>query len=130
MIYMAIESVLFIIMVLVIDSRKNNPSRQASVALKESKLSKRELEAEQRKVSQEDSDVHRERLRVYEGRAKHDRIILDSLRKAYLTENSKDKKVALKSLSLGIPEGECFGYLGVNGAGMSSIFIFLFKLLL
>ena len=33
---------------------------------------------------------------------------------------SKGAKVAVKSTSLGIPRGECFGLLGINGAGKSS----------
>ena len=33
---------------------------------------------------------------------------------------SKGAKVAVKSTSLGIPKGECFGLLGINGAGKSS----------
>lgn len=40
------------------------------------------------------------------------------LRKVYPT--SKGAKVAVKSTSLGIPRGECFGLLGTNGAGKSS----------
>ncbi len=41
-----------------------------------------------------------------------------SLRKVYPT--SSGAKVAVKSTSLGIPRGECFGLLGINGAGKSS----------
>lgn len=41
-----------------------------------------------------------------------------SLRKVYPL--SKGAKVAVKSTSLGIPRGECFGLLGINGAGKSS----------
>lgn len=41
-----------------------------------------------------------------------------SLRKVYPV--SSGAKVAVKSTSLGIPRGECFGLLGINGAGKSS----------
>ena len=34
--------------------------------------------------------------------------------------SSSGAKVAVKSTSLGIPRGECFGLLGINGAGKSS----------
>ncbi|CAN0494129.1 unnamed protein product, partial [Ectocarpus sp. 12 AP-2014] len=40
------------------------------------------------------------------------------LRKVYPVSNGA--KVAVKSTSLGIPRGECFGLLGINGAGKSS----------
>lgn len=30
-------------------------------------------------------------------------------------------KVAVKATSLGIPKGQCFGLLGINGAGKSSL---------
>uniref|UniRef100_A0AC34Q5V6 ABC transporter domain-containing protein n=2 Tax=Panagrolaimus sp. JU765 TaxID=591449 RepID=A0AC34Q5V6_9BILA len=43
-------------------------------------------------------------------------ILCRRLRKVY------DKKVAVCSLSLAIPEGECFGLLGANGAGKSTSF--------
>ena len=32
----------------------------------------------------------------------------------------KGGKVAVKSLSFGIPVGQCFGFLGINGAGKTS----------
>lgn len=43
---------------------------------------------------------------------------ISGLRKVYPT--SSGAKVAVKSTSLGIPRGECFGLLGINGAGKSS----------
>ena len=43
---------------------------------------------------------------------------MEGLRKVYPT--SSGAKVAVKSTSLGIPRGECFGLLGINGAGKSS----------
>lgn len=33
---------------------------------------------------------------------------------------SNGAKVAVKNTSLGIPKGECFGLLGINGAGKST----------
>lgn len=61
----------------------------------------------------EDADVRAERSRVARGDADHDVVKLDELRKVYSTPNGN--KVAVKSLSFGIPRGECFGFLGING---------------
>lgn len=46
------------------------------------------------------------------------RVQIEGLRKVYPV--SKGAKVAVKNTSLGIPRGECFGLLGINGAGKSS----------
>jgi ABC-type multidrug transport system ATPase subunit len=58
-----------------------------------------------------------------------DQIIMRGLRKVYNpTTFSCQKKsetsgfVAVKSLSFGVPDGECFGLLGVNGAGKTTTF--------
>lgn len=59
-----------------------------------------------------DEDVEIEMMRVQNGEANSDTIVLDNLKKQY-----PNGKVALKGLSLGIPGGECFGLLGINGAG-------------
>ena len=41
-----------------------------------------------------------------------------ALRKVYRTLGKP--KYAVKDLSLGLPRGECFGFLGINGAGKTS----------
>uniref|UniRef100_A0A8C2ELD8 P-type phospholipid transporter n=1 Tax=Cyprinus carpio TaxID=7962 RepID=A0A8C2ELD8_CYPCA len=65
----------------------------------------------------EDEDVARERDRVKSGRAVGDVLILKDLSKV-----QKRRKPAVNRLCLGIPRGECFGLLGVNGAGKTSTF--------
>ena len=73
----------------------------------------------------------------------NDRLILRSLRKVYDKNistmsklfnrcknlfkrdgklNNKHEFVAVKDLTFGVPEGECFGLLGVNGAGKTTTF--------
>lgn len=67
----------------------------------------------------EDVDVATERTRVSNGSADNDVVCLKSLRKVY--PSPIGPKVAVKSLSFGIPKGECFGFLGINGAGKVSV---------
>ncbi|CAN0360061.1 unnamed protein product, partial [Hapterophycus canaliculatus] len=65
-----------------------------------------------------DEDVRAEMERVASGGADSDVVKVEGLRKVY--PMSHGAKVAVKSTSLGIPRGECFGLLGINGAGKSS----------
>lgn len=44
---------------------------------------------------------------------------IDRVSKVY--PSSVGAKVAVKTTSLGIPKGQCFGLLGINGAGKSSL---------
>uniref|UniRef100_A0A3B1K8P2 P-type phospholipid transporter n=1 Tax=Astyanax mexicanus TaxID=7994 RepID=A0A3B1K8P2_ASTMX len=69
----------------------------------------------------EDEDVGRERDRVKNGRTQDDILTLIDLSKVY----KSGKKPAVNRLCLGIPRGECFGLLGVNGAGKTSTFLML-----
>lgn len=64
-----------------------------------------------RECTHEDVDVKTEKERVSSN--VNDLIVLKNLTKKY-----PDGKLAVNHLSLGIPSGQCFGLLGVNGAGM------------
>ncbi|XP_028299253.1 ATP-binding cassette sub-family A member 1 isoform X2 [Gouania willdenowi] len=66
----------------------------------------------------EDEDVARERERVKSGKAETDILTMKDLSKVY----KAGRKPAVDRLCLGIPRGECFGLLGVNGAGKTSTF--------
>ncbi|XP_051046373.1 glucosylceramide transporter ABCA12 [Phodopus roborovskii] len=68
----------------------------------------------------EDEDVRTERLRVESGAAEFDLVQLHHLTKTYQLIHKKI--IAVNNISLGIPAGECFGLLGVNGAGKTTIF--------
>ncbi|XP_061463687.1 glucosylceramide transporter ABCA12 isoform X2 [Rhineura floridana] len=68
----------------------------------------------------EDKDVQAERQRVTLGLTDYDMLQLQNLTKIY--HLPLRRIVAVKNVTLGIPAGECFGLLGVNGAGKTTIF--------
>ncbi|XP_052767410.1 phospholipid-transporting ATPase ABCA3-like isoform X2 [Mya arenaria] len=78
------------------------------------------IELERTGRVQEDDDVARERSRIANNHPtsllQTDKILLSELSKCY------DRNIAVNRISLGIPQGECFGLLGVNGAGKTSTF--------
>lgn len=64
-----------------------------------------------------DEDVLEEERRIKSGHGDDSSVILvKDVKKVYSTG-----KYAVKGVSLGIPIGECFGLLGINGAGKSSV---------
>lgn len=68
---------------------------------------------------QEDDDVAKERSRLANNLGaiiNSDKLVLSELTKFY------GSNLAVNGISLGIPKGECFGLLGVNGAGKTSTF--------
>ncbi|KAK2908022.1 phospholipid-transporting ATPase ABCA1 isoform X2 [Channa argus] len=75
-------------------------------------------ESEMPPLGPEDEDVARERERVKSGKAQSDILSMIDLSKVY----KAGRKPAVDRLCLGIPRGECFGLLGVNGAGKTSTF--------
>lgn len=70
----------------------------------------------------EDSDVAAERDRVMSGNADSDAVRIVNLSKVYRKGPCKSYAFkAVDQLCVGIPSGECFGLLGVNGAGKRHI---------
>jgi len=69
----------------------------------------------------QDEDVVAEEERVLSGEANRDVVRMEGLRKVFGSYAGK-KKVAVRDITLGIPRGECFGLLGINGAGKSTTF--------
>ncbi|KAF1780721.1 P-loop containing nucleoside triphosphate hydrolase [Phytophthora cactorum] len=68
---------------------------------------------------EEDDDVQWERHRVEQQEpGPNDLVFIRNLRQQYA--GKPRAKVALKDLCLSIQSGECFGYLGINGAGKST----------
>ena len=66
-------------------------------------------------TASKDEDVLAEEERVMSGQADGSNILIKDFKKMY-----PGGKYAVKGVSLGIPQGECFGLLGINGAGKSS----------
>ena len=60
--------------------------------------------------SNDDHDVFFERNRLEDKNYHKESVTIQRLRKVW-----KDGNVGVHNLTLGIPEGECFGLLGVNG---------------
>lgn len=62
----------------------------------------------------EDEDVEAEKKRIQDGDASGELIQLHGLRRVY------PQKIAVNDLWFSIPKNQCFGFLGVNGAGKST----------
>lgn len=107
LIFMAIEGVVCFIAVLVIEHIKEKRASNGKVS-ENHKLYSKGLD----KV--EDEDVEAEKKRINDGKCSEDLITLKGLRKVF------PQKVAVNDLYFSIPSNQCFGFLGVNGAGKST----------
>ncbi|XP_036162828.1 ATP-binding cassette sub-family A member 2 isoform X2 [Myotis myotis] len=73
------------------------------------------------KPVEDDVDVASERQRVLRGDADNDMVKIENLTKVYKSRRI-GSILAVDRLCLGVRPGECFGLLGVNGAGKTSTF--------
>ncbi|KAK2890893.1 hypothetical protein Q8A67_013536 [Cirrhinus molitorella] len=101
---MAVEGVVFFIITVLIQYRFFFEPKSLSAKLSP--------------IGEEDEDVARERQRIMNGAGQGDILELRQLTKVY----KRKQKPAVDRLCVGIPPGECFGLLGVNGAGKTSTF--------
>jgi len=119
-IYLALESVVYLVFAIFLDRWSANP-RMVSIGLSIKRVltcgcyGRRNRSGQGEVVLPDDEDVLKEQHRVLEGGANNDLIVLSELGKVY--DNGKR---AVDSFSLGIPRGECFGLLGVNGTCSAS----------
>ncbi|KAK1930710.1 ABC transporter A family member 2 [Phytophthora citrophthora] len=99
--YAVVEIVLFMLLVFIVETRSLSwrPEKRSEWA------------------PNEDDDVARERQKVERSfPTQNDSVFIRNLRQQY----GDGGKVALDNLCLSIAKGECFGYLGINGAGKST----------
>lgn len=115
-IFLAVESVAYITLAVYLDKWSANPRFVAGlkkfIACVTCRLCSKSKERESSMVTAlvDDDDVLAEQDRVLKGEANNDLIVLSQLTKMY-----DNGKLAVNNLSFGIPSGECFGLLGING---------------
>ena len=118
-IFLGIESFLYILITIRLDILSTKPHTYEVLRKMKHCLTCRWLFRDQthstddtETVAEDDEDVHIENERVRSGEADNDLVVLHELSKVY-----PNGKRAVDLLSLGIPSGQCFGLLGINGAG-------------
>jgi ABC-type multidrug transport system fused ATPase/permease subunit len=102
--FLAVQSVVYVVIATYIDILSTKPSV--------SRIFSRKHVATNAEEDEDDIDVRAEANRVLSGNADGDTIVLKELKKQY-----SNGKVAVNGVSIGIPGGQCFGLLGINGAG-------------
>ena len=107
-IFLTWQSIIYIVVVIVIDQLI---TRQEISNLLCNKASQRSDESLGEDV---DEEVQEESDRILSGET-YDVVVLKALKKQY-----SDGKIAVDGLSFGIPSGQCFGLIGMNGAGKTS----------
>jgi ATP-binding cassette, subfamily A (ABC1), member 3 len=119
-IFLAVQSVAYILLAIQIDKWSDNPRALLLWRRFLRLLTCRCCVSPQSRDSEDittaipdDDDVLAEQDRVLSGGANNDLISISHLTKVY-----DNGKLAVNNLSLGIPPGQCFGLLGINGAGM------------
>ena len=118
-IFMACESVVYLILAIKLDEWSSNPfavslwQKFVRIVTLQFLCSSSKNVVEVTAITPDDDDVLAEQERVLSGRANNDLIVVSQLTKVY-----DNGKVAVNNLSFGIPPGQCFGLLGINGAGV------------
>ena len=113
MTYMALETVIFSILTILLD----HPSRQ----LRKQQLLFNEYDRPPA-IENEDEDVKKERAEIETNEASRsgDVVRVTQLRKVYPASGKSGEKLAVKNLTFGVKKGEVFGFLGTNGAGKTT----------
>jgi ABC transporter len=117
--YLIVESIVYLALAVGFDFALRNPRLRRIIDREPPPLTEAELAAAAAPAD-EDDDVKAERLRISKliesgANVKDDVVLLNRLRKVY-----RGGKQAVRALSFGLPSGEVFGFLGINGAGKTS----------
>lgn len=107
-IFLGAQSVLYLLLAIQID--KWNHSSTVMGIYERAMRSCSPTEPSAKYETAVDDDVAEEEERVKSGNPSHDLITMTDMQKIY-----GNGKVAVDKISLGIPAGECFGLLGING---------------
>jgi ABC-type multidrug transport system fused ATPase/permease subunit len=105
------EGPLYFIMVLFFDYVGSNPFLFAKIRFMLGK--EKDLPSDPEEV---DDDVQNEKNDILDGKRDNDPVIVHGVRKVY-----DGARIAVKDLYFSIAKGQCFGFLGINGAGKSTV---------
>jgi len=110
--YMFLEWIIYFIVVMLIEYIQSSPHLFDLLAGQP-----KYDESEMRLIDNEmDEDVKREKERVInQSDNERDMISIFGLRKVYSSRLGVRQKIAVRDLYVGIPEGQIFGFLGING---------------
>jgi ATP-binding cassette subfamily A (ABC1) protein 3 len=119
MLYLAIETIAYFGILLLIEKVLASPDMLAKF-FSTPTLSEKDIANEAKMSAEEDEDIVAERKRVTEqleqnGKASGgplDMISVQGMRKVYNGRFGANAKCAVKNLHFGVPEGQCFGFLG------------------
>ncbi|KAL4240689.1 ATP-binding cassette sub- A member 3 [Mactra antiquata] len=119
LLFLCVQSVLYFTVLFLFESEIMHSLYQ-QVMKESSKHEVYEMMMSDPSMIQEDEDVARERARL----ANTDLTTLIHSDKLVLSELTKyyGRNLAVNGISVGIPQGECFGLLGINGAGKTTTF--------
>lgn len=110
---LAIQSVIYLMLAIGLDVWSSNPAIMSTwnsvISFLACRCGRGGKETDEMTLP-DDSDVIDEQDRVLRGEANDDLIVISQLTKIFDTG-----KKAVDNISLGIPAGECFGLLGING---------------
>ena len=119
LVFMIIQSVFYFTILFLLESQVTHRLLQCLVT-KSELPNELVLSSDSVTQVQEDDDVAKERTRLasftLDNLFQSNKVIMQELSKFYGTN------LAVNRISVGIPEGECFGLLGVNGAGKTTTF--------